>query len=199
MALEDINTVHPSVQKLIEEVQKPTDERKIQQTPLFEFDEKGESKEQQENDNTTTVKDLSEESVEWGADFAIGMYDIGQQKLLAHFGKRKRNKKLRKKYGANALEKLETLKNEIEALTKNKMQQTVLREFTTDDYGMLRVEKAFEEYLEELALTDDEKDLIRKPLMKLMIKHGGEIPPGLALGLAVLQITGSRVADLAML
>ena len=143
--------------------------------------------------------ELSAELIESGADFAIGFFDIALTQLLKFMLKRKKNKKVAKLFGESGLIKFQALMDEVDAADNNKVQFSVIREFNSDELKMLHLSKKASEILEDLPLTDEEKELIKIPLMEIMKQKGGTIPPQYQLLLGVMQIAGGRVAEIAML
>lgn len=140
---------------------------------------------------------LSKEALEAGADVTIGLFDITQSKAFQLLGNSKKKRKLRKKYGPDAVERLEKLVDEAEANEENKIR--TVRDLHPDEWGMLRMERAAREYLDDMPLSEGEKKNLKIPLMAIMKQHGGAIPPTYLLMFGLLQVVGSRAAQLAML
>lgn len=144
-------------------------------------------------------EDVSGEMVEAGADLTIGLFDVAQTSIFRFLVKRRKNKKLIALYGEDSLNKLEKLIDEQEAKDSNKLHTIIIREFAPEELGMLRIARAVQQITDELPMSESEKDLIKIPLMEIMKKRGGTLPPEYALMLGVLQIAGARTGEIFMI
>lgn len=186
---------HESVQVLLKDIAIPTQEREPQKiTTDAPAAPTAENKAEQE-----AKEPISQEMLESGADLTIGLFDFGQTSLFSFLVKNKRNKRLVKLYGENALDKLERLQLEQEAANDKKATVSIIREFTVDELAMLKLGLKADEIVNGLPLTDQEKNLIKIPLMEIMKQRGGTLPPEYALMLGIFQIAGARTAELIML
>lgn len=186
---------HESVQGLLKDIAIPTQEREPQKiTTDAPAASVAENKAEQE-----AKEPISQEMLESGADLTIGLFDFGQTSLFSFLVKNKRNKRLVKLYGENALDKLEKLQLEQEAGSDTRATVSIIREFTVDELAMLKLGLKADEIVNGLPLTDQEKNLIKIPLMEIMKQRGGTLPPEYALMLGIFQIAGARTAELIML
>lgn len=195
---------HESVNKLLEDINTPTEEKgeqvKVDPSPAASQEKTVEDPATEtKTEPEVVVPEIDKEVLSSSADLAIGLFDVSQTNIFRFFGKRRKKKLLIKRFGDTAIDHVAKLLNEIDAMNENKVSTTVIREFTADEFGMLRIEKAAAEYLEGLPLTDAEKDMLKVPLMQIMKKRGGTIPPEIALILGCLQIAGARTAELFMM
>jgi len=206
--------LHSSVQTLLKDITTPTEDRPVQMPVSSEPSQPATPPPAEPATGSAaaapvvtpeTVKqeepkpEMTAEALASTADLVIGMFDFSQHNLFRALGNRKKKGKLGRLYGDNATDRLELLINKVEAMHSQQSTATVIEAFTPDDIGMLRLHKAAEEYLEGLPLTDYEKEALKKPLIELLKKRGGNIPPEIALLLAVLQISGARATELFML
>ncbi len=186
----------PSINKLLQDVIVPTEEKVPQViAPATEIPITPEIPIGQTTPPVEEIKQpepISDEIVEAGADIAIGMFDFSQNNLFKFFVNRKKRNRMESLLGENHRDKLETLISEVEA-------GKTADQFTTNDISALRIEKNVQELLKDLPLSDQDKEALKKPLMAIMKKKGGTLPPEYALGLAVLQILGGRTAEIYML
>jgi uncharacterized protein with ParB-like and HNH nuclease domain len=186
--------LHDSVELLFAEVQQPTDDRKPQaeasanntsDEPLIEKEIIKDKEEQ-------PTHEVSPEMLDSSCDLGIGLADFFQTSVFTWLVNSKKNKKLISLYGEGALDKLEHLINEQDAGKNNKLQHAILREFSPDEMGMLRLAKEVNKIVDDLPFTDSEKEAIKVPLMALLKESGGSLSPQWALTFAALQIFGSR-------
>ncbi len=188
------NKLHDSVELLFKEVQQPTDDREPQaeasanntsDEPLIEKEIINKKEEQ-------ATHEVSPEMLDSSCDLGIGLADFFQTSVFTWLVNSKKNKKLISLYGEGALDKLEHLINEQDAGKNNKLQHAILREFSPDEMGMLRLAKEVNKIVDDLPFTDSEKEAIKVPLMALLKESGGSLSPQWALTFAALQIFGSR-------
>jgi len=190
------DTIHDSVKGLLQDISRPTEERAPQADKIQP--EQAADTTKTKDAGPETKPEISEEMIETGADLTIGLYDFSQTTLFSWLVKNKKDKRIIRLYGEGALDKLEMLINEKEASEDSKASVQVIRSFTIDEIAMLKITKKTDEILNGLPMTEQEKNLIKVPLMEMMKQHGGTLPPSWALILGFLQISGARVGELLM-
>jgi hypothetical protein len=195
---------HESVNKLLADIRKPTQEQPASPPPPpIDDDEIDNDLDDPDDDDDDKPKGkgnddlLSKEALEAGADVTIGLFDITQAKTFQILGEAKKKRKLKKRFGPDAVDKAQDLIDEADLNAENKIKSQ--RTLTNEEWGMLRLERAAREYLEDMPLSEAEKNNLKIPLMTIMKQHGGAIPPHYLLMFGLLQVVGSRAAQLAML
>jgi hypothetical protein len=191
--------MNEGITELLKDTAIPTEERAPQQFTEAEIISETKNEPVKESDATEEPVKMSAEMVEAGADLTIGLFDVAQTSIFRFLVKKRKNKKLIALYGDKALDKLEYLLDEQEAKSSNKLHVTEMRSFSPEEMGMLRIAKAVEEITEDLPMSESEKDLIKIPLMEIMKKRGGTLPPEYALMLGILQIAGARTGEILMI
>jgi hypothetical protein len=176
--------MHDSVNDLFKEIATPTEDRAPQSSTASINNTSDAPTEIVNEEIKEPTPEISAEMLDASADLTIGLVDFGQSSLFTW---------VVKLYGENAIDKLEHLINEQDADANNKIAQKILRDFSADEMGMLRLARRVNEITEDLPMTDGEKELIKIPLMALMKEKGGTLSPQWALTIAVIQIFGSRV------
>jgi hypothetical protein len=192
MLQDNTELIHDSLKDLFEEIATPTQDRAPQSSTASINNTSDAPTEIVNEEIKEPTPEISAEMLDSSADLTIGLLDFGQSSMFTWVVNRKKNKKLIQLYGENAIDKLEHLINEQDAEANNKIAQKILREFSADEMGMLRLARRVNEITEDLPMTDTEKELIKVPLMALMKEKGGTLSPQWALTIAVLQIFGSR-------
>jgi hypothetical protein len=188
--------MHDSVLKLLDEVEQPTEQRQPQSPSTSSTsDAAPEPTKETKAETVEPVVEISEDMLDNGADLTIGLYGMAQNSLLSFLAKRKRNNDLVDLYGEDAPRKMKLLLNEQSSL-ENKLAEKTVRQFTDDELGMLLLEKDFQELMDDLPLSDTEKESIKVPLKQIMKTKGGTLPPEYALIIAVMLITGSRLGQI---
>lgn len=198
--------MHDSIKQLIQEAALPTTEQATQAEPVTS-DEPVEVKPTVEE--TAAVKAaekaeekaieeeilLSGEMIDVGASTTIMFFDFIQQAGNTFWIKSKKDKRLIALYGEEALSKLAALLDEQLASKENKVSQTVLREFTPAEMGMLSEHKNAQKILDSFPLSDNEKESLKIPLMQMMKQSGTTLSPQWALMLSLATILGARALN----
>jgi hypothetical protein len=203
---------HPSMTKLLQDVAQPTEEQQPQQNHppvLDDFEEEPEPPSPGTADTGNNAgggqpqeKKINEKAVKATAKFVLQLFDFFQNKGFATAGRFKEKRKLKRLYGDDALDKMEA------AITKAQMQSEsntkstdveIMQLFTPEEIGMLRIRKEVNEFIEDLPLTDDEKEQLMEPLIEILKIKGGTIPPEWILIGTILQVTGARATELLMI
>lgn len=203
---------HPSMTKLLHDVAVPTQEQQPQQTHAPALDDFEEEPEQPEpgtadtSNNTGTgqpqEKKINEKAVKATAKFVLQLFDFFQNKGFATAGRFKEKRKLKRLYGDDALDKLEAAITKAQMQTDSNTKNTdaeIIELFTPEEIGMLRIRKEVNEFIEDLPLTDDEKEQLMEPLIEILKIKGGTIPPEWILIGTILQVTGARTTELLMI
>lgn len=194
--------MNDSIKDLLKDAALPTEERAPQQFEEAQII----SETKNETAKATVIKEPepedhgpTEEMLDSGAETVITVFDVAQINIFRFAVKKKEQKALVNRYGEKAPDKLKTLIVEQEAKENNKLHITELRTFTDEENGILSVHRAAEQVKEDLPLSESEREALKTPLKVLMKEKGGDIPPGMALLLAVVTIVGARAGETAMI
>ncbi len=191
--------MHDGIAQLFADAEQPTEEMKPQTSEAATIEEKSGAGSPVPQKEPEPEHEVSAEMVEAGADLAIGLFDISQSSIFRLLVKRKKNKRIIKLWGESGLNKMERLIDEMDAANNTRVSFTDAREFNPEELAMIRLAKKVDEMVEDLPMSEDEKNLIKVPLMEIMKKKGSTLPPEYALILGVLQIAGARAAEMAMM
>ena len=198
--------MHDSIKQLIEEAKLPTTEQATQTEPITSdepivvkptAEEKAEVKaaEKEAAQEAAEEIEVTAEMLQVGADTAVMFIDFLQQAGYTFWLKNKEDKRLIALYGENAITKLSELLDEQLAAKENKVSQTILREFTAAELGMLASYKNAQKILDSFPLSDNEKQSLIVPLMQMMKQSGATLSPQWSLLLAAAAIFGGRALN----
>ena len=119
------------------------------------------------------------------AEILVGSIDTTQSLVLGSILKRK----IRNRFSPADIEKCKTFNQQVIDKKINK------KDLKDDEYEMLYRYNALQEVAADIPFTDEEYTKLKKPLAQLIEINGYDIPPGIALSIAVAQVMAPRICD----
>ncbi len=119
------------------------------------------------------------------AEILVGSIDTTQSLVLGSILKRK----IRNRFSPADIEKCKTFNQQVLDKKINK------KDLNDKEYEMLYRYNALQEVAADIPFTDEEYTKLKKPLAQLIQINGYDIPPGIALSIAVAQVMAPRICD----
>lgn len=119
------------------------------------------------------------------AEIFIGAIDTTQMLVFGALNKRK----IRSRFTGEEIAKAEKILQQIKDKDINK------KELSDADYDLQYEYKRLKEIQDDIPFTDEEYEILKKPLAKLIEINGYDIPPGLAMTMAAAQVFAPRLVD----
>lgn len=135
--------------------------------------------------------ELTEEDLYDTTETVLMMGDFAQRGALTLWAKSKKKDRFLRLYGKEWEKVFDTNKAAYKAGQTSDMSPAVLAMMTHAD--------DIEEIIESLPFTDEEKEMLHKPLSKMLKQHGGVMPPEWVLYMSIGRIFGGRIWDVASL
>lgn len=119
------------------------------------------------------------------SEILIGAIDTTQSLVFGSLLKRK----IRNRFTSVEIEKCKRYNQQVEDKEIKK------KDLSDEDFEMLYAYNALQEVSADIPFTDEEYNKLKKPLSQLIEINGYDIPPGIALSIAVAQIMAPRICD----
>lgn len=134
---------------------------------------------------TTAVKDKNKMPADLSAEILVGAVDTTNSLVFGAIHKRK----MRNRFEPAEIDKCVKFNQQIED------KEILKKDLSDTDYDLLYRYNNLQEVGEDIPFTDEEYIKLKKPLAQLIEINGYDIPPGIALTIAVAQILAPRVCD----